>query len=113
MKTVWAETSEETLAARAWFLTLAHTEMRLNELLGLRLGDLDFAAGRILIGNPKGGHDRSASMTPSLAHALQRYLMHRPATPDDHVWCYQGRLLRECKIVCSWIASDEVMIPRT
>jgi site-specific recombinase XerD len=98
VKTVWAETATETLpalAARAWFLTLAHTGMRLNELLDLRLGDLDFASGRILICNPKGGHDRIAYLTPSLAHALQRYLRYRPATNDDHVWRYQTRLLSD------------------
>lgn len=98
VKTVWAETAEPTLpaiAARAWFLTLAHTGMRLNELLDLRLGDVDFAAARILICNPKGGHDRIAYMTPSLAACLQRYLAHRPASADDHVWRYQGRVLSD------------------
>jgi integrase/recombinase XerD len=98
VKTVWAETATETLpalAARAWFLTLAHTGMRLNELLDLRLGDLDFAAGRLLVCNPKGGHDRIAYLTPSLTHALQRYLLHRPASSDDHIWCYQGRVLSD------------------
>ena len=84
IKTVFAETAQETLTAlagRAWFLTLAHTGMRLNELLDLRIGEVDFANGRILICNPKGGHDRIAYMTPSLAHSLQRYLLQRPATP--------------------------------
>jgi integrase len=63
---VFAETAEETLtavAARAWFLTLAHTGMRLNELLDLRVAEVDFATRRILICNPKGGHDRIAFMT--------------------------------------------------
>ncbi|MBW7939624.1 MAG: site-specific integrase, partial [Candidatus Omnitrophica bacterium] len=95
VKTVMAETAAGTLpaaAARAWFLTLAHTGMRLNELLDLRLGDVDFVSGRILICNPKGGHERIAYMTPSLAHYLQRYLALRPATTDDHLWFYNGRL---------------------
>ena len=51
-----AETEQPTLAAfasRAWFLTLAHTGMRLNKLLDLLLGDVGFANGRILICNPK------------------------------------------------------------
>jgi integrase/recombinase XerD len=98
VKTVFAETADETLpaiAARAWFLTLAHTGMRLNELLDLRVAEVDFAAGRILICNPKGGHDRIAFMTPILAHYLQRYLAQRPATADDHVWFYSGRLLSD------------------
>lgn len=98
VKTVFAETAEETLtavAARAWFLTLAHTGMRLNELLDLRVAEVDFATGRILICNPKGGHDRIAFMTPTLAHYLQRYLAHRPATGDDHLWFYTERLLSD------------------
>lgn len=98
VKTVFAETAEETLAAvaaRAWFLTLAHTGMRLNELLDLRVAEVDFATRRILICNPKGGHDRIAFMTPTLAHYLQRYLAQRPATADDHLWFYNDRLLSD------------------
>jgi site-specific recombinase XerD len=98
VKTVLAETEQPTLSAlagRAWFLTLAHTGMRLNELLDLRLGDVDFANGRILICNPKGGHDRVAFMTPSLAHSLHLYIMQRPAGADDHLWCNNGRLLAD------------------
>jgi hypothetical protein len=34
-------------------------------------------------------------MTSSLTHALQRYLVHRPATSDDHVWYYRDRLLSD------------------
>ena len=98
VKTVLAETEQPTLAAlagRAWFLTLAHTGMRLNELLDLRLGDIDFANGRILICNPKGGHDRVVFMTPSLGHSLHFYIMQRPAGADDHLWRYNGRLLAD------------------
>jgi len=96
--TVFAATTQATLtalAARAWFLTLAHTGMRLNELLDLRTSDVDFANGRILICNPKGGHDRIAYMTPSLAQHLRRYLSQRPTTVDDHVWFYNGKLLAD------------------
>ena len=35
--------------ALAWFLTLAHTGMRLSELLALRLDDLDPAAERAIL----------------------------------------------------------------
>ena len=69
--------------------------MRLNELLDLRLGDTDFANSRILICNPKGGHDCVAFMTPSLAHSLHLHIMQRPIGADDHLWCYNGRLLAD------------------
>ena len=67
----------------------------MNELLDLRISDVDFANGRILICNPKGGHDRIAYMTPSLVQHLQRYLLQRPTTADDHVWFYGGKLLAD------------------
>ena len=96
--TVFAATTQTTLpalAARAWFLTLAHTGMRLNELLDLRISDVDFANGRILICNPKRGRDRIAYLTPSLAQYLQTYLRQRPDVADDHVWFYDGKLLAD------------------
>ena len=40
---------------RAWFLTLAHTGVRLSELLDLRLGDLNLAAGYATIRGGKPG----------------------------------------------------------
>ena len=98
VKTVWAATATEQLAARAaraWFLTLAHTGMRLNEMLDLRLSDIDFANHRIMICNPKNNHDRIAFMTPVLAQVLQHYLALRQPTPDDHLWFYDDRLLAD------------------
>jgi site-specific recombinase XerD len=89
LKTVQTQTAEMTLSAmadRAWFLTLAHTGMRINELLDLRLADLDFSTGRIFIASAKNRKDRIAFMTPTVANALQSYLTLRPATDDDHLW---------------------------
>ena len=89
VKTVLNQTAEETAtmaAERAWFLTLAHTGMRANEMLDLRLADLDLASGRIFIVSAKNGKERIAFITPTLAQALHRYLSHRPATDDDHLW---------------------------
>ena len=45
------QTDEDTPRAardRAWFFTLAHTGVRISELLNLRVGDLDPAGGRLL-----------------------------------------------------------------
>jgi len=95
LKTVLAETAELTpvlAAARAWFLTLAHTGMRVNELLDLRLGDIDLASERIFIRNGKNGGDRISFITPMLASALQSYLTQRTTTENDHLWFHEGRL---------------------
>lgn len=83
-------TKEETYDAcldRAWFLILAHTGMRLSEMLDLRLGDLNLAKGLAYIRGGKPGRDRVAYLTPSLTGALSRYLERRPDLPgDDHVF---------------------------
>ena len=94
-ETVLARTAEDTLhanAERAWFLTLAHTGMRVNEMLDLRLGDLDFAGGRIVIAAPKNGKERIAFMTPALAAAVTRYLEQRPTTDDDRLWYHDDKM---------------------
>jgi integrase/recombinase XerD len=92
VQTQTAEASLTAVADWAWFLTLAHTGMRVNELLDLRLADLDFAGGRIFIAAPKNRKDRIAFMTPALAQALRTYLVLRPSTADDHVWRWGERL---------------------
>ena len=95
VRTVLAKTAEPTLAsaaARAWFLTLAHTGMRVNELLELRLDDIDLVSGRIFIRHAKNGGERIGFITPSLAQALPRYLALRGTTEQDHLWFHAGRL---------------------
>jgi site-specific recombinase XerD len=71
---------------RAWFLTLAHTGMRISELLNLRLADLDLASGRLAIRYGKNGHGRLVYTTAELTHALLAYLPLRPNLADDHLW---------------------------
>jgi integrase/recombinase XerD len=66
---------------RAWFLTLAHTGVRLSEMLDLRLEDLHLAEGYALIRGGKPRKDRVVYLTPALATALSRYLHHRPDLP--------------------------------
>ena len=77
---------------RAWFLTLAHTGVRLSELLDLRLGDLNLASGYATVRGAKPGRDRVVYLTPSLSHALTRYLNVRPDLPDeDRIFLLHGR----------------------
>lgn len=77
---------------RAWFLTLAHTGLRLSELLDWRLDDLNVAAGYAMVRGGKPGRDRVVYLTPPLIDALGRYLNQRPDLPEnDHVFVSHGR----------------------
>jgi integrase/recombinase XerD len=68
---------------RAWFSVLAHTGMRLSELLALGLDDLDLAAKRAIVRGSKPGNDRVVFLTPLLVEALNRYLEKRPELSDE------------------------------
>ena len=68
---------------RAWFLILAHTGVRLSELLDLRLDDLELAAGRATVRGSIPGRDRVVYLTPPLIDALGRYLDQRPDLPEE------------------------------
>ena len=74
-KVVLQTTEAETYPAyfdRAWFLTLAHTGVRVSELLDLRLGDLNLAAGYATIRGGKPGRDRVVFLTPALLQAARQ-----------------------------------------
>ena len=101
LETVLSKTENGTLtdiAERGWFLTLAHTGVRVGELLDLRLGDLDLAGCRIFIPSAKNGQERVVYLTPVLVAALQRFLSVRPVTNDDHVWQYNDRRLTDERV---------------
>jgi site-specific recombinase XerD len=68
---------------RAWFLMLAHTGIRLSELLDLRLGDLNFQKGYATIRSGKNQRDRVVFLTPQLTNALKHYLHQRPDVPEE------------------------------
>jgi site-specific recombinase XerD len=77
---------------RAWFLTLAHTGLRVSELLALRLEDLDLEAGRATVRDGKRRHDRVVYLTPVLIESLMRYISHRPDLPYElRVFILHGR----------------------
>ncbi len=85
----------ETLQAcfdRAWFLTLAHTRVRLSESLDLRVGEVNLAASCATIRGGKPGRDRVVYLSPVPSHALKRYVNQRPDVPDDdHLFVLHGR----------------------
>jgi site-specific recombinase XerD len=77
---------------RAWFLTLAHTGIRISEMLALGIEDLDLPEERAIVRGSKPGHDRVVFLTPMLIAALRRYLKRRPELPDeDRVFVLRGR----------------------
>ena len=96
---VLEQTADDALDAardRAWFFTLAHTGVRVSELVNLRLGDLD--GGRLIARGGKNAHDRVVYLTPMLTEALQHYLSHREAAKDDHLWLDDGHPLKDHQV---------------
>jgi len=62
----------------AWYFVLAHTGVRLNELIDVCRGDLDLAAGRLRIDQGKGRKDRVVYLSATAQQALDRYLVALP-----------------------------------
>lgn len=88
-QTVSAQTAADTPTAtrdRAWFFTLAHTGLRVSELLNLRLADLQLARSRLIVRGGKNTRDRVVYLTPTLTQASRTCLSHREAAADDHLW---------------------------
>lgn len=116
VKTVLAETATLTpdhLQERAWFLTLAHTGVRVSELLNLRLNDLDLRGRRLYIRNPKNGQERVLFMTPSLHHSLVAYLTQLPASADNHLWLHAASPLKAHQVryrLCAWGKLSQVHV---
>lgn len=71
---------------RTWFYLLAHTGVRLSELLNLRLGDCDLAG--------KGDLDRVLPLTNFLFALLSAYLAIREPAVTDHLLIYQGAAVK-------------------
>ena len=67
----------------AWAFLLAHTGIRLNELLDLRRGDLDLAGARLRIDQGKGRKDRVVYLSATAGQAMARYLAAQPALPTN------------------------------
>lgn len=61
------------------------TGMRLMEGLSLRVKDVDFGHGQILIRNGKGGKDRVTMLPQSLISALKDHLLRRRVTFDADI----------------------------
>lgn len=78
---------------RAWFYLLAHTGLRVSELLNLRLCDCDLTGKRLRIRGGKGNQDRVLPMTDKLVSVISDYVVVREAAPTDHLLTFQGAAL--------------------
>jgi len=74
----------------AWFLTLAHTGVRVAELLHLQRTDVDLSGGRLVIRGGKGTRDRVVYLTPTLTAALRAHLATLPPTT---AWVWESAAL--------------------
>lgn len=81
------DTPEGRRNAVGYFL-LAHTGLRLSELLDLKRGDLDLAGQRLRIEDAKGRRDRVVYLSAACVVALSRYLTGQPGTPDAPLLCH-------------------------
>jgi len=69
---------------RAIILTLLHTGIRLSELTGLQLSDLNFTSDCIRVWG-KGDKERTIYLAPEAQQAILRYLRHR-SDGATHLW---------------------------
>ena len=81
------DTSEARRDAVAYFL-LAHTGIRLSELLDLKRADVDLVGGRLRIEEAKGRRDRIVYLSPTCQRALERYCGAQPAAADTPLVCH-------------------------
>jgi len=72
-------------AERAWFFILAHTGVRVGELLHLQRADVDLPNARLVIRGGKGTRDRVVYLTPMASQAVRVYLDTLPTTA---VWLW-------------------------
>lgn len=79
---------------RTWFYLLAHTGIRISELLNLRLVDCDLNGKRLRIQAGKGNRDRMVPLTDHLVVCLQAYLVGREPAATDHLLIYQGAAVK-------------------
>jgi integrase/recombinase XerD len=83
---------------RAWFLILAHTGLRLSELLHLYWSDLDLAGGRLAVRGGKQTRDRVVYLTPRLTQALQAHGTHQELRGEPALWPHRDGSLQDYQV---------------
>jgi site-specific recombinase XerD len=81
------DTPEGRRDAVGYFL-LAHTGLRLSELVDLKRGDVELAGQRLRIEEAKGRRDRVVYLSQACVQALERYLAGQPGTPEAPLLCH-------------------------
>jgi site-specific recombinase XerD len=81
------DTPEGRRDAVGYFL-LAHTGLRLSELLDLKRSDVDLAGQRLRIEDAKGRRDRVVYLSEACVQALEHYLVGQPVAPDMPLLCH-------------------------
>lgn len=108
-----AEQAETTAAKRdsrldlAAFYLLWQCGIRVSELEDLRLADVDFAGGKMLIREAKGLKDRAVYLTERVMTVLQQYLELRGPALSDHLFIYRHKPLSKDIIRCRIKAAGE------
>lgn len=74
----------------AWYFVLAHTGIRLNELVDVRRGDLDLTGQRLRIDQGKGRRDRIVYLSDTACEAMARYLVGLSPLPVDAPLFYRA-----------------------
>lgn len=88
MRTYLTDDTPEGRRDAVGYFLLAHTGLRLSELLDLKRGDVDLAGQRLRIEEAKGRRDRVVYLSETCVQALERYLVGQVATPDMPLVCH-------------------------
>lgn len=106
------ERTEPGSAERAWFFTLAHTGVRVSELLHLQRADVDLGHGRLVVRGGKGARDRVVYLTPVAVQALAAHICNLP--PDAAgLWVDDDRRLTDHHVryrLRCWGAACDVQV---
>ncbi|CAL2105518.1 integrase/recombinase XerD [Tenacibaculum sp. 190524A02b] len=81
---------KEKIRNRALIYTFIHTGIRLNELLNLKLEDVNMEDKEILIKRGKGRKERIVPIHNNLFTVLQTYLLQRKKSNYDSEWFFQS-----------------------
>jgi site-specific recombinase XerD len=86
MLKVTAGSSDREIRDMAIIMCLIDTGVRLGELVGINLQDIDFHSGRITIRKAKGGNDRVVPFASHSSRALRQYVVIRSYVPGPFFW---------------------------
>ncbi|MDD3493783.1 MAG: tyrosine-type recombinase/integrase [Candidatus Thermoplasmatota archaeon] len=81
---IFQEARKDGACAEAIVKTLYYAGLRMNELINLDIGDVDFNRLQLVIRHGKGDRFRIVNITKSCAIALQQWLTQRPKAKEGH-----------------------------